>query len=375
MKFIRDIQKEIEKNLFKNKVIIVFGPRRVGKTTLCRDILKKFSDRGFYINCELLPNQKAFSSTDPFVLKNFFGEKKFVVLDEAQKIENIGLVLKILADTHPEIQIIASGSSSFDLAHKVSEPLTGRSRQYFLYPLSAREMLQKHNPVEFRLRIENILRYGSYPSVFGLSYKEAREELIDISSNYLYKDIFEFGKLKKPNLVIDLLRALALQIGSEVSLTELSRLLKQNVHTVSHYLEMLEKSFIVFRLRSLSRNLRKELARSFKVYFYDLGIRNSLIQNHNELYLRSDVGALWENFCVLERMKKNNNKRVFANYYFWRTYDQKEIDFIEEREGKLFAFEFKWGEEKKKAPKEFLNEYKGAEFSCIHPDNFLELFA
>lgn len=367
----RFLLKTVEKSLFKGKIVIIYGARQVGKTTLCREILKKVKN-GKYINCELLQNKTALETTNDKKLKDFLGESDLIVLDEAQKIKDIGLVLKIIADTFPQLQIIATGSSSFELANKTAEPLTGRARRFLLYPLAIEEIRQKYNATDLNARLENILRYGTYPSVFDQAEKEASEELMEIASNYLYKDLFQFSGIRKPDILVDLLKALALQIGNEVSLAELANLLGKNSHTIEAYLNLLEQSFIVFKVRSFSRNLRKEISKKYKIYFYDLGIRNSLIQNFNLLDIRSDTGALWENFCLAERMKHNNNNRNFPNCYFWRTYDGQEIDWVEEREGKLFAYEIKWGKKTPLAPKVWLENYPNAEYKVINRDNFLD---
>ncbi|MBU3979363.1 ATP-binding protein [Patescibacteria group bacterium] len=367
----RIIQSKIEESLFRGKIIIIYGARRTGKTTLSKLLLEKYPQESIYLDCELLQNQQALSTTNSERLKDFLGNKKFVILDEAQEITNVGKTLKILIDTFPQIQILATGSSSFDLAQKVSEPLTGRTREYILYPLSLEEVTKQHNMIFTHAKLASILRFGSYPSVFNTSEAEAKEELRDIASKYLYKDILKFKKLKRPELLINLLQALALQVGNEVSYYELATLLKENHHTVRNYLELLEQCFVVFRLRSFSRNLRKEIGASMKVYFYDVGIRNTLINNFNPLHIRNDVGALWENFCVTERMKRNHNHRLFPNMYFWRTYDQKEIDYIEEEGGKLNAYEFKWSEDVKvKQPQEFLETYKNSAFTLVHKENY-----
>lgn len=367
----RFLLKLVENNLFNGKIIIIYGARQVGKTTMCREILKK-AKNGKYINCELMQNKAALETTNDKKLKDFLGTSDLIVLDEAQKIKNIGLVLKIIADTFPKIQIIATGSSSFELANKTGEALTGRARRYLLYPLAIEEIKQKYNTVDLDAKLENILRFGTYPSIFDLPEKEAIEELNEIASNYLYKDLFQYSGIRKPDLLVDLLKALALQLGNEVSLAELSNLLGKNSHTIETYLNLLEQSFIIFKVRSFSRNLRKEIGKRYKIYFYDLGIRNSLIQNFNPLDIRNDVGALWENFCLAERMKHNNNNRIMANYYFWRTYDGQEIDWIEEREGKLFAFEIKWGNKKPEAPRAWREAYPESEYMIINKDNYLE---
>ena len=370
MQFERTIHKIIKDNLFKGKVIVLYGARRVGKTTLSMQLIaNEVSAR--YINCELLQNKTALETTNTELLRSFIGSATLVVLDEAQHISNIGLIIKVLVDTFPEIQFVATGSSSFELGQKISEPLTGRSRVYYLAPLSVEEINQHFDSIAIKARIETILRFGSYPDVFNKSDSEAIEELNNIASNYLYKDVLAFEQLKRSDLLINLLRAIALQLGNELSYSELSRLLGENIHTIKRYIELLEKAFVIFRLHSLSRNPRKEIAKGQKIYFYDLGIRNSLIQNYNSLNMRNDAGGLWENFCIIERMKYNNNHRHFVNSYFWRTYDQKEIDYIEEEGGKFFAFEFKFNQQKiLSAPKEFLKNYPESEYSVITSENF-----
>ena len=366
----RLIQPQIEKRLFKNKVIIIYGARQVGKTTLVKRIFDKYNDKKLYLNCELLSVQRGLSMPEAEKLKSYLGENKLIILDEAQKIANIGLILKILIDTYPDIQIIATGSSSFDLANKINEPLTGRTHTFILYPFSISEVKQRNSRFGIEAKLENILRFGFYPEVFFLSEDDARSRLDEISSNYLYKDILSFEGVKKSSVIVNLLQLLALQLGNEVSYSEIARQLGISRLTVQKYLNLLEQSFVIFSLRSFSRNLRKEISKSVKIYFYDLGIRNSLIQNFNQLEIRNDRGALWENFCIMERIKRNSNNRIFANYYFWRTYTQKEIDYIEERDGKLFAFEFKWNADKKKISQEFLNTYGDSEFETINRENY-----
>ncbi len=375
MQFTRQIQAQIEERLFKGKAIVLYGARRVGKTTLCQQILEKYKGKSRYINCELLTNKLALETTNHESLRSVLGDYQLVVLDEAQTIKNIGNILKILVDTFPEIQIVATGSSSFDLANQVKEPLTGRARQFLLYPFSLQEIHQYFDKLQIEAKLENILRYGLYPSVFDQSGEEAREELQDIASKYLYKDILECEGLKRPDLILNLLKALALQIGKEVSYQELAKLLQENHHTIARYIELLEKCFIIFRLPSFSRNLRKELGKKQKIFFYDLGIRNMLIQNFNQVnpVNREDVGGLWENFCILERIKNHQNQRKFLNTYFWRTYNQKEIDYLEESDGELKGFEFKWNPEARhKVPTEFLETYTHSSFEVISRDNYMQ---
>ncbi len=368
MLYKRYVQKLVEGSLNKGKIIIVYGARRVGKTTLMKQLLEKYPN-GKYINCDLLQYKSALETTNNELLKDFIGDTELLILDEAQQINEVGKVLKILVDIFSHIQVIATGSSSFYLADKTSEPLTGRSRIYELYPFSVSELLQQSKKIELAARFENILRFGLYPEIFGLSEEEAIEELQNLSSNYLYKDILRIESIKRPDLIHNLLKALALQLGSESSYNELAGMLGENVHTIKRYIEILEQSFVLFRLPSFSRNLRKELGKRNKIYFYDLGIRNSLIMNFNPLDQRNDVGALWENFCIVERMKYNQEKRGFKNTYFWRTYDQKEIDYIEESGGMLQAFEFKWTTKNKfRRPDEFLKTYPQSTYKIIDRD-------
>lgn len=370
------MQEKIEKRLFKGKIVIIYGARQVGKTTLVKKIITKYPENSKYLNCELLSVRNSLEVVEAEKLKTFLGEVKLVVLDEAQKIKDIGLILKIMADTYPEIQIIATGSSSFELANKISEPLTGRAVRFFLYPFSFAEIKNEYDLFTIQSKLENILRFGLYPEVFLSGSDDlSKERLDEIASNYLYKDILMFEGLKKSRMIIDLLKLLALQLGREVSYNELAGKLGINRKTVENYIDILEKSFIVFRLRAFSRNLRKEISKSFKVYFYDLGIRNSLLQNYNNLDMRDDVGALWENFCIVERMKYNSSQQNLLNTYFWRTYTQKEIDYIEEKEGQIIGYEFKWGQAGKKytAPKEFIQSYK-ARVHKIDRNNYWEFF-
>jgi predicted AAA+ superfamily ATPase len=371
----REIQTVIENQLFKGKVIIIYGPRRVGKTTLSKQLIEK-QEGSRYLNCELLENKTSLETTNSSALKSFLGNYRLIVLDEAQHITDIGLILKILSDTFPEIQIIATGSSSFELGNRISEPLTGRSREYLLYPFSLPELLSVKDMISVNAGLDWILRFGLYPEVYGKTENEAIEELSQISSTYLYKDILQFELIKRPNLLLNLLNALALQIGSEVSLNELSRMLGESVPTIQRYIDLLEKAFVIFRLRSFSRNLRKEIAKGQKIYFFDLGIRNALIRNYNPLNLRSDIGGLWENFCIVERMKYNMNRRHFVNSWFWRTYDQKEVDYIEEEGGLMTAFEFKYKSSvKNKVAREFLETYPGVTFKTVTRENFQDILS
>jgi len=366
----RIIEKSVKERLFKEKIIIIYGARQVGKTTLVKKILAEYGEKGKYLNCELLSVEQGLLTMEAEKIKSFLGDYKIIVLDEAQNIPDIGKILKILVDTYPELQIIATGSSSFDLANKVSEPLTGRTFTFILYPLSLTEIKQNHDLFFIESKLENILRFGSYPEVFSLDEKSVQERLMEIASKYLYKDILKFESIKKSSLVKNLLQLLALQLGQEVSYNELAQKLGVNRITVQKYIDILEQSFIIFKLNAFSRNIHKEISKSIKVYFYDLGIRNSLISNFNPLNIRNDKGALWENFCIIERKKINEFNFKFANVYFWRTYDQKEIDYVEEIDGKITGYEFKWNPEKTfKIPNDFVKNYN-AKVEKIDKSNY-----
>ncbi|MEI8054805.1 MAG: ATP-binding protein [bacterium] len=372
--FERIIKKNIEKILYKGKVIIIYGARRVGKTTLSKQILKEqelLGKRVSYLNCESLNVKPRLETTNEILLKDFLGEKDLIVLDEAQNINKIGLTLKILVDTYPEMQIIATGSSSFDLANQIGEPLVGRSREFKLYPLSIEEIKGKFNLFDLNGRLENIMRFGTYPSVFNKSEEEAKDELYNIASKYLYKDILAFESIKNSSILLSLLKHIALQLGNEVSYSEIGQILGCSKIVIKKYIDLLEKCFIVFSLGSFSRNLRKELGKSKKIYFYDLGIRNALIDNFNSLDTRNDIGSLWENFCILERTKYNQNHKNYYNQYFWRIYSGQEVDYIEEHSGKLNGYEFKYSPKAKfKKPTRFLETYENSSVQIINSENW-----
>ena len=368
----REIQEKIEKDLWKGKIVIIYGARQVGKTTLVNQILKKYSEKSEYYNCEESDVAEGLSAGTSTALKNFFGEKKLVILDEAQKIRDIGIKLKLLVDNYPEMQIVATGSSSFELANIINEPLTGRFYSYQLYPFSLFELKQIYSETEVNRLLERFLRLGLYPEITKLGEQEAQKQISLIANNYLFKDIFTFQEVRNPEVLIKLAQMLALQLGNEVSLDELSNSLGVSIETVERYIILLERAFVIFRLPTFSRNLRTEIKKSRKIYFYDCGIRNALIRNFNPPSLRSDVGALWENFCLVERIKANQRKDLSPNQYFWRTYSQKEIDYLEDQNGRLSTFEFKWNKKKTKTPKEFLDAYKNAEFEVVSRENYLE---
>ena len=365
----RILGKKIQEKLFKGKVIIVLGARQTGKTTLLRTLMPPSEDV-LWLNGDEPDVQAVFEKASSDSLKAFLGSHKTVVIDEAQRIRNIGLGIKLIKDNYPNIQVVATGSSSFELANKVNEPLTGRKWEYHLYPLSFQEMVQHHGLIKEKRLLEHRLVYGYYPDVVTAEGDE-KAILKSLSDSYLYKDILLWEGIKKPEKLVKLLQALAFQVGNQVSNNELSRLTGLDGKTVESYINLLEQTFVVFRLTSFSRNLRNELKASKKIYFYDNGIRNAIIANFQPVGLRPDTGALWENFLVAERLKRNHYHGHFVNSYFWRTKEQQEIDYIEEENGQLLAAEFKWKTgSKAKIPSSFLKHYPESRQSIVTPENF-----
>lgn len=371
MLFKRLILPRIESRLFGGKAIIIYGARRVGKTTLVRQILDKFPD-SVYLSGDEPDVRLALTNKTSTELKHFIGNVKLAVIDEAQRIPNIGLTLKLLVDVYPSLQVIATGSSSFDLSNKINEPLTGRAFEFFLPALSLREV--SHDPIETDRLLEARMIWGLYPEIVTNS-QTAKENLSMIYKNYLYKDALEFQALRRPELIEKLLAELALQIGNEVSFSELATLLEADKQTIASYIRLLELAFVIFRLPPLSRNLRKEINASRKIYFWDNGIRNAIINNFNSLSLRSDVGALWENFTISERMKRNSNLGVTPNIYFWRTWSMQEIDYIEEADGKLSAYEMKWTKMRKRPPSLWEKTYTQSTWQSITKKNYFDFFS
>ncbi|MGD9153262.1 MAG: ATP-binding protein [Gammaproteobacteria bacterium] len=363
-------QQNIEKWLFKQKIIVVYGARQVGKTTMVQAILKKFKGKSLYLDCDIVTIRQSLEQEDPLLLKRMLGDVKLLIIDEAQRVQKIGTILKLLHDHCPEIQVIATGSSSFDLANKTNESLIGRGLEFVLYPLALGELTQIYNNFEIQGQLDNLLLYGSYPEIIMAARDDAIRLLNDLTNKYLYKDILEFENIKKPDLIIKLLQLLAFQVGNEVSRNELAVTLQVSRATINRYIDLLEKAFVIFRLTPFSRNLRKEITSKEKIYFYDLGVRNSLIAQFNPLHLRADVGALWENFCVVERLKYRQHAEMYGHKYFWRTHDQTEIDYIEDYDGVLHGYEFKWKESKYAPPKAFLQAYPNSSIELIHNKNF-----
>jgi predicted AAA+ superfamily ATPase len=358
----------LRQKLFKQKAIIVLGPRQVGKTTLLKNLAFDPNEI-LWMNADEIDVQQTLSEVSSGSFKALLGKKKIFIIDEAQRIENIGLKLKLITDNLPEIQVIATGSSSFDLANRVNEPLTGRKWEYNLFPLSYQELVEHHGMLTENRLLEHRLVYGYYPEVVS-NPGEEEERLKLICHSYLYKDVLLWERLHKSDKLVRLLQALAHQIGSRVSFNELAEICSMDPKTVEKYVNLLEQAFVIFRLPSFSRNLRNELKSSRKIYFYDNGIRNAIINNFNPIALRSDVGFLWENFLVSERLKFNSYHLLNKNSFFWRTVNQQEIDLIEEYGGQLHAYEFKWNTKKTvRLTKTFENAYPNSTFNVITPGN------
>lgn len=366
----RTIREAVATKLFKGKIIVIYGARQVGKTTLVKELLKELAVKSGYFDCDEIDIRTSLTDKTSTELKSFLGDNKLVVLDEAQRVKNIGLTLKLLVDHFPELQVIATGSSSFDLSNEISEPLTGRKFEFHLFPFSLEEGSENFSHLELGRLLPRRLIFGMYPEVFLSGGREEGEILREIAGSYLYKDVLSYQRIKNPETLEKLLRALALQIGNEVSYNELSNTIGVDKKTVSSYIRILEKAFIIFRLGPLTRNLRSELKKLRKVYFYDLGIRNAIINNFNPLELRQDVGALWENFMIAERIKRNKNHGLICNTFFWRTHQQQEIDYIEERQGTFLGFEFKWRGRKYRVPRKFLNAYPESSVQIITRENY-----
>src|SRR3989344_138968 len=364
---------KIKDYLQPNKVLVLYGPRRVGKTTLITEFLKEYPGKIYSSTGENIQLRDILESDDFQKIIPFFSGYDLIVIDEAQKITNVGQGLKILVDQIKDIRIIATGSSSFDLSNKVGEPLVGRQNILTLFPLAMLELAEQYGPMYVQERLEQFLIYGSYPEVLtSNSFEEKRRYLTQIRDSYLSKDILELERIKNSKKLIDLLRLLAFQIGQEVSLQELGSALEMSKNTIARYLDLLEKAFVLLNARGFSRNLRKEVTKTSRYYFYDNGVRNALIDNFNPLHNRNDTGPLWENFLFIERLKKRTYHSIYGQHYFWRTWDQQEIDLVEEREGKLFAYEFKWNDRVSKPPRDWLATYPDATYEVITKENYMD---
>ena len=354
------------------KVILIYGPRQSGKTTLAKGVVEKSGLKTLYINGDQLKYVDILSSRDLTKLKGLVSGYELLFIDEGQRIPEIGIALKILHDEIPELKILVTGSSSFLLSGRVSESLAGRKKTYSLFPVSVKELSSTSNRFELNDKLEEWLVFGFYPEVLNITgHKDKEDYLLDIASSYIYKDIIELEQIKFPLKINDLLRLLAFQIGSQVSIHELGRQLGLNRETVERYLYLLEQAFIIFRVPAFSKNPRKEIRKSQKYYFYDLGIRNILINNLNPLNVRNDTGALWENFLFVERMKKLSYERVGYSRFFWRAYSGAEIDYVEEKEGAISAFEFKSRSSKVRTPALWRDQYK-TDVEVVNRDNFFD---
>ena len=368
----RDLEQIINSRLFKKKVIIIIGPRQVGKTTLLQIIGNSNSRKRILLNCDEPDIRRRLDFPTSSQLKALIGDAEFIFIDEAQRVRDIGITLKLMIDTIPDKQIIVTGSSALELSNTINEPLTGRKFEYKLFPFSFGELSKDRGYLEESRLIEHRMVYGMYPDVVNNQGNE-REILGNLASSYLYKDIFEFQDIRKPEIIEKLLQALALQLGSEISFNELSQLIGIDSATIQRYIDLLEKSYIIFHLRSFSRNVRNELKKSRKIYFYDNGIRNALISDFKPINLRNDAGALWENFLLSERLKRNQYSQNYVNSYFWRTTQQQEIDYIEEKDDLLNCYEFKWNPAKKAfLSTTFSSNYPKSSFKVINTDNFNE---
>ena len=367
-------EEEPDNFLKKGKVIVLYGPRRVGKTLLINKILNSANAKIFIGNGEDIDLADILKSKKTETYRLFFSQYDIIFIDEAQYIENVGLYLKMLVDLMPEKIFIVTGSSSFNISGVIAEPLTGRNVCRTLFPISLLELKKQANNTDIISKIEEYLIFGMYPEVFSFnSINEKIEYLINLRNSYLFKDILALENIRNSSRITDILKLLAFQAGSEISINEISRKIGIAKATIEKYLDLLEKAFVIKRIGSFSRNLRNEIAKSAKYYFYDNGIRNALINNFNSLKDRDDIDKLWENFVVMEMIKKQEYLRQYSNNYFWRTYYKKEIDFVEERQGKLFGYTIKWTSDKTKAPSLWLETYKEASFEIITKENFLNL--
>lgn len=370
---IKRYYEQLEAYLKPNKVLVIYGPRQVGKTTLVKRFLDSGNFKYIYGNGGDIVIKEVFEGLNLAKIIEYAKGYELVVIDEAQKISHIGEALKLMVDSADNIKVLVTGSSSFELAGQIGEPLTGRKTTLTLFPVALLELAEQKNKFEIRQNLDQYLIYGNYPEVLTQESNKAKEEVLnEIINSYLLMDIMQLDRVKGSKTLLDLLRLLAFQVGSEVSLTEIGNQLGMDKKTVARYLDLFEKSFVIFNLRGYSRNLRDEIKEKSKYYFYDNGVRNAIISNFNQIVFRNDIGPLWENFLFMERMKKRHYTKTSANIFFWRTWGGQEIDLLEEREGSLFAYEFKYKESKVKTPKKFLEAYPQSSFQIVNQDNFLD---
>jgi len=362
---------DLSKWFLPGKAIIIYGPRQVGKTTLLSNFLSQEQAKYLLINGDNIRAREVFSSQSLSTLSDFVEGYSLLVIDEAQMIPSIGKSLKLLVDSKPDLRIIATGSSSFELAGQVGEPLTGRKRTLTMFPVWSGELLNQMNRYELNELLPELLIYGFYPEVINTPGILRKQEILEeITNSYLLKDILVFERVKSSKMILDVLRLLAYQVGKEVSVSEIAQQVGLDKKTVARYLDLLEKAFVIINVRGYNRNLRNEITSKSKYYFYDNGVRNAVIANFNRLELRNDIGMLWENHVFMERLKKRSYQNLYANVYFWRTWQQQEIDIVEERDGKLFGYECKWKNGRAKAPKAFMEAYPESSWEVIDQNNY-----
>lgn len=369
----RQLQSTIESRLFKGKAIILIGARQVGKSTLFAQIASTREESIINLNCDEPEVKELLSDLNTQGLQTLIGKNKIMIIDEAQRVKDIGMTLKRITDNFPDVQLLVTGSSALGLQDKLNEPLTGRKYEYHLYPISTGELYSNDGLLRVKQSLETRLIYGSYPDVINHA-DEAKELLMNIADSYLYKDLLLLDDIRRPMLLEKILIALALQVGSEVSYNEIAQTVGSDSKTVEKYIDLLSKCYIIFQLNAFSRNIRTELKKSKKIYFYDNGIRNAILQNFAPISLRQDIGALWENFIISERIKANHYNRRYVKSYFWRTSTQQEIDYIEECDGAFSVFEMKWNPKKANTtiPQSFQKNYNVAEIAIVTPMNYLE---
>lgn len=370
---IRQLQERIETRMFAGKAIIVIGARQVGKSTLFRMIIDKQNLPTLQLNCDEPETRDMLSNTNIANLRLLIANNRIVMIDEAQRVENIGMTLKLITDNFPDVQLLVTGSSSFELQDKLNEPLTGRKFEYHLFPISTAEILNSQGLMKVNQTLEQRLIFGSYPDIITHA-EDAKELLTNLAGSYLYKDLLSLDSVRRPTLLSKILTALALQVCSEVSYNEIAQIVGTDNKTVEKYIDLLEKCYIIFKLSAFNRNLRTELKKSKKIYFYDNGVRNAILNNFAPLSLRQDTGALWENFIISERIKANQYSSRYANSYFWRTTTQQEIDYIEECDGQFSLFEMKWNPRRSntKFPASFESAYDVKEKFVVTPEHWIK---
>lgn len=366
----RFIETQFKNRLFSGKALLLTGARQVGKTTLVGKMRQDFGNESIYLNCDEPDIRLLLTDATSTELKKLIGSNKLIIIDEGQRVTNIGITIKLIVDNFPDQQVIVTGSSTFELSNKLQEPLTGRKFEYQLYPFSVGELIDYHGLQEERRLLKNRLIYGMYPEI-ALSVDQQKERLLSLADSYLYKDILAWGGIKRPELLEKILKALALQLGQQVSYNELGQTVGADNETVKNYLYLLEKAFVIYKLPSFSKNMRNELKKSQKYYFYDNGIRNAVINNFTPLEQRQDKGNLWENFLTSERLKYLSKSKLNRQRYFWRTKQQVEIDYLETEAENIFAWEFKWKTSgKKKLPASFTKNYPNASTKWVDIDNY-----